>query len=366
MATGTTATKAQRQPAASTIRPPSTGASAPAAAPAPAQVPTAAPRARPVKASDRMASDVGAISAAANAFQHAARQEDRERPRRRAEEAGGREDREPGQEHPPPPVVIPERAADQHQRAQRQQVGVDDPLCASRADIEGRLHLRQRDVDDGAYDEDQARPQHRGDQRAARVGALARAGRGPHGRGGGARWTSDVSTHRGPRSCWERPVLTTRPEGARRVAPFCAEQPLGAARTTSAVTSAGSGSPWSRAAPAPPRTTTTTRRSPRIDGCRIPTRSDLPSQASRHSRRSAGRCSNACHRRRTTTSRAAEPGCSAMGRPAAATAAATSRAPSPETWMPAGSPVRVVHKPAAMSARMTPAARTAVRHRRTI
>ena len=60
---------------------------------------------------------------------------------------------------------VAERAADEDQRAEREQVGVDDPLLEREAAAEVALDRRQRDVDDRRVDEHDRRPEDAGDER---------------------------------------------------------------------------------------------------------------------------------------------------------------------------------------------------------
>src|SRR5262249_44337482 len=60
---------------------------------------------------------------------------------------------DPDHEHAAAPVAVAERAAEQDQRGQRQQVAVEDPLQRAGAGAEVLADLRQRDVDDGAVEE---------------------------------------------------------------------------------------------------------------------------------------------------------------------------------------------------------------------
>ena len=67
-------------------------------------------------------------------------------------------------------------AAEQDQRAERQQVGVDEPGDRGAARAEIVLDRRQADVDDGAVDEGQARAEDGRRQRAGRMGRGATTG----------------------------------------------------------------------------------------------------------------------------------------------------------------------------------------------
>ena len=68
-------------------------------------------------------------------------------------------------EDAPLAVDVAERSADEDQRAEREQVGVDDPLLEREAAAEISLHRRQRDLDDGGVDEHDRRPQDAGRER---------------------------------------------------------------------------------------------------------------------------------------------------------------------------------------------------------
>ena len=70
-------------------------------------------------------------------------------------------------EDPPLAVDVAERAADEDERAEREQVGVGDPLLAGQAAAEVALDGRQRDVDRGRVEPRHERPQDRGQQREA-------------------------------------------------------------------------------------------------------------------------------------------------------------------------------------------------------
>jgi len=63
------------------------------------------------------------------------------------------EPRDPCREDPPPPEEVAERSADQQERAEREQVGVDDPLLRREAAVEVSADRRQRDVHERAVEE---------------------------------------------------------------------------------------------------------------------------------------------------------------------------------------------------------------------
>ena len=112
-----------------------------------------------------IASELGTSSApnapcsAARADQQLDRRRDRADERRAAE--AGRADRE----DPPPAVEVAERAADEDQRCEHQQVGLDDPLLVGERGVEVVAQRRQRDVDDGLVDEHDRRAEDAGDER---------------------------------------------------------------------------------------------------------------------------------------------------------------------------------------------------------
>ena len=83
----------------------------------------------------------------------------------------------PEREHAPLAVEVAERAADQDQRAERQQVAVDDPLLRRQAAAERALDRRQRDVHDRAVEQHDARADDARDQRQALDRGFAARGR---------------------------------------------------------------------------------------------------------------------------------------------------------------------------------------------
>src|SRR5207249_4182443 len=96
---------------------------------------------------------------------------------------GGAEPREPDNEDPPAAQQIAERAADEQQRAQREQVCVDGPLQPRHAGMQLASERRKRDVDDGHVEERNAGSEHRRGEDAAtlRAGQLHRNRRKPRG-----------------------------------------------------------------------------------------------------------------------------------------------------------------------------------------
>ena len=85
--------------------------------------------------------------------------------RDRADERGDAEAGRADREDPPPAVEVAERAADEDQRREQQQVGLDDPLLVGERRVEVVAQRGQRDVDDRLVDEHDRRPEDAGDQR---------------------------------------------------------------------------------------------------------------------------------------------------------------------------------------------------------
>ena len=67
----------------------------------------------------------------------------------------------------PAPVAVAERAAEQDQRREREQVAVDRPLEAGDVGVEVASELRQRDVDDRGLEERDRRAEHGGREHPA-------------------------------------------------------------------------------------------------------------------------------------------------------------------------------------------------------
>ena len=75
----------------------------------------------------------------------------------RAQRRGHAEADQPGDEDPAAPEVVTERPADQDQRTEREQVGLDDPLLGRQAGVQVLADGRERDVDHGPVEEDDGR-----------------------------------------------------------------------------------------------------------------------------------------------------------------------------------------------------------------
>ena len=83
----------------------------------------------------------------ADALERAAQHQELDRGRHRAQDRGHPEADQPGREHPPLAQDVAQRAADQDQRGQRDQVGVGRPLLTGEAAAEVVADGRERHVD---------------------------------------------------------------------------------------------------------------------------------------------------------------------------------------------------------------------------
>ena len=82
----------------------------------------------------------------------------------------GREGHDADAEHPSPAEPITQRPAEQHQRGEGDEVGIEHPLQALQVGVEVRRDGRQGHVDDGAVEEGHARTEDRGQQHPASCG----------------------------------------------------------------------------------------------------------------------------------------------------------------------------------------------------
>src|SRR5207253_3079256 len=135
----------------------------------------------------------------------------------RAKDRGAREARDPEREDPNLAEDVPERPADEDERAEGEQVGVHDPLLRGEPAAEVVLDRGQRDVDNGAVDEGHRRSEDARDDRPAAdphggwrgglhafhrailwtaVGVTATVGRPPRRRSGGRRGRLDAELDR--------------------------------------------------------------------------------------------------------------------------------------------------------------------------
>lgn len=84
-----------------------------------------------------------------------------------AEQRGGGEDDEPGQERSLAPEQVTQAASGQEQRCEREDVAVDDPLQCLLPEPELAVDRGQRDVDDRVVDGGDEDRERNGDQRQA-------------------------------------------------------------------------------------------------------------------------------------------------------------------------------------------------------
>ena len=140
------------------------------------QVPIAAPRSSPLNVDVIVASAAGVSSAPATPCSARATISDVPVPGQRAQERRRAERDHADQEHAPLAEQVAERAADEDQRPERQQVRVHDPLLEGEPAAEVALDRGQRDVDDGRVDEHDRRPED-ASRRASAVCASLRSDR---------------------------------------------------------------------------------------------------------------------------------------------------------------------------------------------
>ena len=130
-----------------------------------------------------IASEAGVSSAPETPCSARATHEQLDRRRERAEQRRDAEARDAEREDAPLAVEVGQRAGDEDQRAQRQQVGVGDPLLPGEPAAEVVRDRRERDVDDGGVHRHHRRAQDRRHQRAAlrihRPGTLPAVAFGP-------------------------------------------------------------------------------------------------------------------------------------------------------------------------------------------
>ncbi len=91
---------------------------------------------------------------AADALQGAGEVEEGRVGRERAEQRGEREDPQPDREDAAAAEAVGERAGGEHERGERERVGVDHPLQVGEAAAEVLLDRRQRRVDDGDVEQE--------------------------------------------------------------------------------------------------------------------------------------------------------------------------------------------------------------------
>ena len=144
---GTFSAKIQRHEAVSTSWPPISGPMTTPMAPQAVHEPTALPRSSRGNTITITASAAGDTQRPADALERPGQHQDLDRGRDRAQERGHAEADQPGREHPPLAQDVAQRAADQDQRGQRDQVGVGRPLLAGEAAAEVLADGREGHVD---------------------------------------------------------------------------------------------------------------------------------------------------------------------------------------------------------------------------
>ena len=159
--------KIQRHEAWSTITPPASGPTIIAIPLQAVQEPIALPRTSARERGDDDRERARRQQRAGRALQRARRDQRPVRRRDRAREREHAERGDPEHEHAPLAVDVAERAADQDQRAEREHVGVRDPLLRLEPAAEVVLDRGERDVDDRPVDRGDARAEDRGDERRA-------------------------------------------------------------------------------------------------------------------------------------------------------------------------------------------------------
>ena len=160
-ASGTLIRNTSRQLTASIIQPPRNGPIELATPASPDHAPIARPRSSGWNVAAMIARLPGHEQRAADALQRAGRDQEPRRRRQTAQHGRDGEDRGAGDEHGAVPVAVAERAAEQQQRRQRDEVGVHDPLQAHDRRAEVVADRGQSDVDDRAVEERHAGPEHR-------------------------------------------------------------------------------------------------------------------------------------------------------------------------------------------------------------
>ena len=153
--------KIARQEIAPISQPPSSGPSAVGDA---AEARPGADRPGPVAGPEAGLDDrqaAGGQQRAADPLQQPRADQQLDARRDRAEQRGDGEEADAEDEDAPPPVAVAERAAEQDQRGEGQQVAVEDPLQGAGAGVEVAADVRQRDVDHGAVEERHPRAERR-------------------------------------------------------------------------------------------------------------------------------------------------------------------------------------------------------------
>ena len=174
---GTLIAKIQRQEAWSTSWPPISGPSTLPIPPQAVQAPTAAALVRREGRHDHRQRG-GREQRAGHTLERAGAHQHLDRRRERAQQRGGPEACHPEREHTALAEDVAQRAADQQQRAERQQVGVRVHCWPASPPPRSCLDRGQGHVDHGRVDRDDGRPENRCDENQA----LARGGHRDGGR----------------------------------------------------------------------------------------------------------------------------------------------------------------------------------------
>ena len=164
---GTLMAKIQRHVATSMSQPPASGPMTNAMPPHAVHEPIAAPRSSGGKRRDDDGQRARGQQRAEDALQGAPGDEHLDRRGQRADDADDAEAGHAEREDPPLAVEVAERAADEDERAEREQIGVGDPLLPGEAAAEVALDGRQRDVDGGRVERRDERAEDRGEEREA-------------------------------------------------------------------------------------------------------------------------------------------------------------------------------------------------------
>ena len=235
---GTLIAKIQRHEAESTSCPPITGPSTVPIPPHAVQAPTALPRSSGGKVDTITASAAGVSSAPGHPLQGPRADEHLDRRRQGADQRGRAEQEHAEREHAPLAEDVAQRAADQQQRRERDQVGVGRPLLAREPAAEVVGDRRQRHVGHRRVDRDDGRPEDRRDQHQP-LGAR-RQRRLPAARGGLHQLGAAPLTESAPRGLGPTYLAVGRiSRPSRFCSRMCAAQPATRAQENIGVNSSG-------------------------------------------------------------------------------------------------------------------------------
>ena len=164
-ASGRLMKKIHRQERASISQPPTSGPSAVETPASPDHAPIARPRSSGWKLGLDDRQRAGGEQRTPDALEEPGRDQPAGALGQAAQRRGDGEPDHPDQEHPPPPEPVAERAAEQHERGQHEQVPVDGPLETGHRGAQFHAEAGQGHVDHGAVQEDHAGGEDRGEQR---------------------------------------------------------------------------------------------------------------------------------------------------------------------------------------------------------